>query len=196
MIKTIVMNAPPNSGKDFLGEKLAEFLEGNVLRFKDDLYRETADWIGMDVDRFIDFATCRSTKEEHLLINPDDRGGDNISPREALIHVSENIIKPQKGKTYFGEQLAKRLTDGWNIITDGGFEEEFVPVAEASDQVSVVRMTADGCTFEGDSRGYLNQEFLKQFHNVYILTYHNSKSGQRANTFDIIKSLPRDFLDY
>lgn len=187
MIKTIVFNSPPNSGKDFLGEKLAEFLEGNVLRYKDNLYTETAQYMQQPLCRFIELATDRDTKDSNILY--DYCREVYVTPREALMHVSENIIKPNKGKGYFGGQLVKQLTDGWNIITDGGFEEEFAPVAEASDRLYVIQLSADKCSFEGDSRDYFTYEFLKSFDNVELIKYFNQKDGKLTATIDLIRCL-------
>lgn len=187
MIKTVIFNAPPNSGKDFLGEKLAEFLEGLVLRFKDTLYEDTAKYLSLNREVFIKLATDRRTKDAPMgfgsSISP------TITPRQALIHVSENIIKVDKGKAYFGETLAKRLRQGWNIITDGGFEEEFPPIAEASDRVYVIQLSADKCSFEGDSRDYFTYEFLKSFDNVELIKYFNQKDGKLTATIDLIRCL-------
>ena len=187
MIKTVIFNAPPNSGKDFLGEKLAEFLEGPVLRFKDTLYEDTAKYLSLNKEVFIKLATDRRTKDAPMgfgsSISP------TITPRQALIHVSENIIKVDKGKAYFGETLAKRLRQGWNIITDGGFEEEFPPIAEASDRVYVIQLSADKCSFEGDSRDYFTYEFLKSFDNVELIKYFNQKDGKLTATIDLIRCL-------
>lgn len=187
MIKTVIFNAPPNSGKDFLGEKLAEFLEGPVLRFKDTLYEDTAKYLSLNKEVFIKLATDKRTKDAPMgfgsSISP------TITPRQALIHVSENIIKVDKGKAYFGETLAKRLRQGWNIITDGGFEEEFVPVAEASDRLYVIQLSAAKCDFQGDSRDYLSYEFLDKFYNVRLIEYYNYKNGKLTATADLITDL-------
>lgn len=149
--KVIIFNGPPNSGKDALGAKLAQLLDAPILRFKDGLYKETAHYLGESPMNFIAIASDRVAKEKNFRWT----NGEVMTPREALIHVSEEVIKPERGADYLGKLLANRLVDGWNVVTDGGFEEEAAAVAKAADELHIVGLYCDGCSFEGDSRRYL-----------------------------------------
>lgn len=148
-IKTIILNGPPGSGKDVLGEALAKSLGANVKRFKDVLYSQTASFFGIPRKTLVSLATNRYTKEmPHPLFH-------GLSPREALIYVSEEVIKPVEGPYYFGRRLVEEL-EGITVITDGGFDEEVIPVVEKSDYTLIVQLRRDGCTFDGDSRSYIS----------------------------------------
>lgn len=148
-IRTIIMNGPPCSGKDILGAALAEALGANIKRFKDALYRQTSSFFGVPKKTLVSLATNRDTKERpHPLFN-------GLSPREALIYVSEEVIKPAEGISYFGDRLAEDL-EGTTVITDGGFDEEITPIVEKSDYTLIVQLIREGCTFEGDSRAYIS----------------------------------------
>lgn len=173
-MKTVILfNAPPNSGKDTLGEILTRTLDGQLLMFKETLYEETAKHLNLTTEAFKGLATDRKTKESPMtdLIN------DRRTPRQALIHVSENVIKPKYGKSFFGDKLAEKLKDGYNIVTDGGFKEELYPVLEAADHAIVIRMAAPHCTFEGDSRDYLEEEDFLAYSNLEFIRFYNSKAG-------------------
>lgn len=171
-INVIILNGPPSSGKDTLADILICELEarspGQVhhLRFKDELYAATAEHYGVSLDYLMKVATDTELKEL-----PREPLG-NISPREALIHVSENIIKPQYGDGYFGSQLAKRILSmhnrhvyGWHlrsdlyfVISDSGFYEELYALLNSRiDTMVFVKLGREGTSFKNDSRKYLDE---------------------------------------
>ncbi len=153
MINTIILNGPPASGKDHLGSALARRLGGKLLTFKRELYSQTAIRLGIDLENFISLASNRGSKDKKIIkglcIN------EMISPREAMIHVAESIIKPAHGSDYFGITVANKLEQGYNIVTDGGFVGEILPVIEASDRTVLAHVYREGCSFDGDSRDYI-----------------------------------------
>lgn len=189
--KTVfLINGAPNSGKDASATLLKKAFGGGSHRaFKDALYEETAKHFNVDLDWFIKQATDRTTKETPTRIlfdrsmNPLVRIAlflfslirpVGFSPRQALIHVSENIIKPKFGNTFFGIKLLDAILDDDQAITfvsDSGFESEIEPLVEAGLKVHVIRLHREGCTFEGDSRSLLSDETLNRlgvtFKDVY-----------------------------
>lgn len=177
----VLLNGAPASGKDTAAGFLLElFGEGKQLNFKDALYRETAKYFGVDLNEFIKAATDRNTKEapSRKLFDPASNFFVRVlmlllsmirpvgfSPRQALIHVSENIIKPKFGKTFFGNQLAMAVADSIEnifFVADSGFIDEVKPLVESGYIVKVIRIHRDGCTFAGDSRTFLKDEDLKE----------------------------------
>src|SRR5690606_18302941 len=82
---------------------------------------------------------------------------DGRSCREAFIHLSEEVIKPNFGKDYFGRVEARRIVlneKAGGIVaacSDGGFNEEIDPLASAfgSENVYIVRIHRPGCSFNG-----------------------------------------------
>jgi len=158
LIKTILFNGPPNSGKDTFADV---FEEANHLRFKDSLYEEASIISGIPLHEVKAYATDRITKElpcPWFLIN-----GKAVSPRKYLIHISENVIKPLLGESYFGIKTASKLQEGLNVISESGFVEEFKPVAKLSDELIVARIHREGCSFEGDSRSYLPESLVTKY---------------------------------
>lgn len=153
MAKIIVMNSAPNTGKDTAADYIAEKYQAQHLRFKDGLYKVAAMVAGISVERMKLLATERSVKEIpccYFVV-----GSSRVSPRQWLIHVSENVVKPLLGKDFFGKQLAQSITSDLVVISDSGFESEIIPLLEAGHDVYVFRIERDGYTFAGDSRSYL-----------------------------------------
>lgn len=153
MAKIFVMNSPKLCGKDCAADYISEKYDAQHLRFKDGLYKVAAMVAGVDTESMKYVATQRDTKEvpdPYFCVN-----GEFVSPRQWLIHVSENVVKPLLGKDFFGKQLAQSIKSDLVVVSDSGFESEIVPLLEAGHDVYVFRIERDGYTFEGDSRNYL-----------------------------------------
>lgn len=169
MVKVIVFNGPPRSGKDTAVSILSRVInnqEGNLFavhaEFKSPLIKMTSDFLGVTVDEFminynekhINGDWCKDIKM--YIVN------DNImSKREALIHVSENVIKPSFGNDAFGKIAANNIgDDGVYLFSDSGFSGELKPIIDkvGAENVMVVRLHKAGCNYNSDSRGYLQPE--------------------------------------
>lgn len=147
----VVFNGPPGSGKDTAAKHVVEHCKARHLQFKDQLikmvikaYRVSREWFD-----------AHYTRELKNIPTPELCG---FSPREALINMSENIIKPVFGKAVFGKISAKKIKDGQCVVfSDSGFQEELSPIVEklGCDMVLVIKLARDGCDFNGDSRNYL-----------------------------------------
>lgn len=155
MSKVVILNGPPGVGKDVLARMLIK--EGWVIKqFKDELYKNTAMYYGISVVDLIDICNKRELKE---VPNPVFGG---LSPRQALIHVSEAIMKPQYGSGVFGELLADAAFEHrFVIVPDGGFKAEMQAV-EMFHELTVIRLFRDGMTFEGDSRSYAQPDWFNR----------------------------------
>lgn len=159
----VVLNGPPCSGKNYITDQLIKHLAisditSEELMFKTGLYKETAKQYFMPYYGFVDLATNRTTKDL-----PNERLG-GISPREALINVSENYIKPLLGKDYFAKELLENIKDkDVYIISDGGFKEEIQTLIDSPkiSRLLLVQLMAPGCFFEGDSRSYIHNDVLQ-----------------------------------
>jgi cytidylate kinase len=105
MIKTIILNGPPGSGKDTIANLIVEQCNATKHEFKFSLYKETADYYKVDLKEFIALAIHRIEKESLKNWFGIKFG---ITPRNALIHVSEDIIKPLHGLAYFGDRATEQ----------------------------------------------------------------------------------------
>lgn len=155
--RVVVLNGPPNSGKDTLADYMChKYREaGEVAErraFKDGLIELAAKLMLVDEDWFRKVCADRDQKERAQA----QLGG--LSPRQALIFVSEDVVKPKMGDQYFGSYMAQNLTKGAiHFVSDGGFVRELVPIMDklGRDNLLVVHLHREGCTFEGDSRDYV-----------------------------------------
>lgn len=187
--KVILLNAPKLVGKDHAADYVIDRIDeqglddiGFKMMFKDPLYTITAAIYTVPREELIKDATDRTTKEVPMVKY---RGK---SPREALIHTSEEIIKPHFGKTFFGDASVKVIDkilenfvqDGvgqpFFIFSDSGFSEEAYPIIDyvGVDNVLIIRIHRDGHTFEGDSRRYLMPDDVPD--SVAFLDVHNDRS--------------------
>lgn len=156
----IIFNGPPRSGKDEACNFLNFCYGFKHLTFKEQLFLDTCEYFNVSLDWFMsgyDDRTIKETKTECL---------NNLSRREALIHVSETIIKPAYGKDYYGRCVVDKL-DGVSsyCFSDGGFLDEIYPIINSfgTKTLSIVQIFRDGCSFSSDSRCYLSGILQEEF---------------------------------
>ncbi len=93
-----------------------------------------------------------------------------LSIREAMIYVSEVVVKPNFGMNYFGVARASDL-EPWSVYIDGscGFAEELPPLIEelGQENILLLRIHREGCTWEGDSRSYIEDGVLDKTIDIY-----------------------------
>lgn len=155
----VVFNGPPNVGKDTLARLMVPL--GFAHReFKSQLYRDTIAFFRVPEDDFMARATDRDRKDvawPPLSLWIDGRPR-MMSPREALIHVSENVLKPQYGKDYFGKAMAERCKEeqlDYVAFSDGGFPAEIHTLRQVYKHVFIFMLQRKGCVWGNDSRDYL-----------------------------------------
>ena len=169
--RIILLNGPINSGKDVLGEHLAKTLpNATTMMFKDSLYDWAAAMASLPKEVFIPLASERKTKElpcQLLPKNPKDFTR-HYTPREWLIYVSEEVIKPRLGKDFFGMQSRNKMFANFSdydtvIFTDCGFVEEVLCLTcFYEEQALLLQIYRPGCEFgPKDSRGYVNVDKVK-----------------------------------
>lgn len=220
--KTVVIfNAAPSSGKDVACQYLkGYFCTGEILAFKDELYKDTAEHFNIDVEDLILYHADRELKEIPDLMFPKFQS-DSLkqhffgllyvigvllnskylmslgyySSRQALIHVSENIVKPQKGKDYYGKKLAEKIensSERFYFVSDSGYKEEATMVADKGYNVYIVHLERSGATFEGDSRNLLNKDDFKEYSNIKFTTIDNN--GSLDDLYNAIVDLSYDIV--
>lgn len=154
--KIIIFNCPAGSGKDTIGRCFKNMYGCELRAFKTALYEAT-----------YEYTTCKSYKEflnycsDRDLKEIPNSNFDGMSPRQMLINVSENIIKPKYGKSYFGLKAAEDISpeefERGVVFTDGGFSEEVLPLIEkfGKRNVYIVQFKGQGKNdFKGDSRDF------------------------------------------
>lgn len=165
--KVVLLNAPPNAGKDFAAAHLVSCTFAKHCEFKNTLHNIAMAVTGLSSEEYYLIYNDRELKEKP---HPKFFGK---SPREMMIWISEEVCKPEFGKYFFGIAAANTLDlKKGSVFSDSGFPDEVYPLAEVvgPENVYVVRFTRNGATFEGDSRGYLKEEDCPKGVNFIDLT--------------------------
>jgi len=178
MTKIIIANAPADAGKD---EAIAYFKRKygtHSFSFKTELIALTLKLYCISEALWNSWYT-REGKE----LPRAELGG--VSCRQALIRVSEMIVKPNFGKDYFGRAEAvklKALADQGSIVaacSDGGFNEELGPLISTfgSENIYILRIHRPGRDFTGDSRNWIDHP------DIPIYNYFNVKNQGSLDLF-------------
>ena len=158
--KVVILNAPPECGKDTIADLIVKHLHATKHEFKHTLYKAFADYYALYLQDAIHICTDRRYKDNLTSKFSIDYG---ITPREGLIFVSEKVFKPRYGNDYFGVKAAGLLTEGVNAFSDGGgWWDELVPVADKAEQTIICRLHRTGFSFDGDSRDYYNSSTMPE----------------------------------
>lgn len=119
-------------------------------------------------------------------------GVATLSVREAMIYISEIVMKPRFGKDYFGVARAKAIQES-EIAVDSstGFVEELPPLIKrlGQDNILLIRIHREGATFEGDSRGYIPDGVITNTVDV------SSVYGKLDEYLEEVKAIVGKFLD-
>jgi hypothetical protein len=166
-MKIFLLNAPPRAGKDTAANYLADYTGGKVVKFAEPLKAAAAAiYFGGDRVAFdkYDSAELKDTPQAVFF---------GSTCRQVQIALSENLLKPLHGQTVFGEILAQTIKREaakgveFFFVSDSGFKPEAeVLIREfGAEQVTLIRAHRDGCTFQGDSREYINLDdrFVNSF---------------------------------
>lgn len=166
----IVINAPMNSGKDEIAKHFADKFGCYHMEVKELLFEAAVRAAGIS-RKLWDALYEREYKEipsPYLRIN-----GYDVSPREWMIHISENVMKPLFGNSVFGDAAAQKIRKlresgtikpGQTIVfSDGGFKEEISSISGVADNFFLARVHRIGANGEvydwgTDSRRYVYLE--------------------------------------
>lgn len=167
----IMFNAPPRAGKDTACEILMRKFPESVKYeyFKEYLYKESAKVLGLDFNFWASVCQNGDLKDKPMLRLQTGEAEGSVTPRDILINVAENILKPKHGKDCIANATAHKIAKtiqqfkaekGYNpiiVVPDLGFpyEADAVRAIIPSAEVAVVHIKREGYTFDGDSRNYV-----------------------------------------
>lgn len=199
--KLIIFNGPPGSGKDEAVRFLDEFAQEErgvritvPMMFKERLYKLASVVYALSYDEVVEYCTDRKLKE-----TPCDAFW-GLSPRQAIIRVSEECMKPVYGKDYFGkvcvaDMIKTNIVIPCNktfLFSDGGFPDEVNQVINhvGSENALIVRIYRDGHDFSNDSRRYLEETDLPIGTSIREIENNGSLLGFHQETLRVTE----DFL--
>lgn len=179
-MKIIIANGPPGTGKDTFADYVVSIFPGAVkARFKDVLYRYSYEnWRierrDMSYDEWI--ALCNDPVAKEIPV--EWLGSIKVpmrSPRQALIYVSEKVLKAQYGQDAVALRtvaVLKHMYPDWAnmvfVFSDGGFNNEvnllLTEFGISRKDMYIYRIDKKGCSFAGDSREYIH-DFNTQIYN-------------------------------
>lgn len=172
MKTVIILNGPPGCGKDTIQQKLANLQNLECRSMKEPMFKIVKAMLGdKTFKNFMRDYEDRKQKE-----SPQEYLGGK-SPRQFMIWISEDVIKPLFGNQHFGKLAAEALQkeNRTAIFSDGGFPDEVRCLVDSGFKVKLIRLHREGFTFEGDSRDYIHiPELLGDFkYSEHDVTLHD-----------------------
>ena len=147
----ILLSGPPRAGKNRAGVCLQNWLNGDHFALSNALKRMTHDHYGLG-------SNIPPLHFEDMKDLPAPQFG-GLTPRQAYIRFSEEIMKPRFGDGYLGLIGAKRVTGNRRrgrvtIVSGVGFFDEVIPLMEAAGctQTLHIRVKPVGRPVRSDSR--------------------------------------------
>ncbi len=163
--KIILINGPPHSGKDTAGKILRRTHGARLYKMSRPLKDGLREFFGFSIDAMK--LSVEPNKDDHVVDLFKVAWNSNIlSWREVQISLSEDWAKP-----LFGDDILGRIAVGYlmqlssfdmTVITDSGFRDEALPLVTAfgADNILLIQLMREGCSFERDSRDYIKLDDL------------------------------------
>lgn len=182
--KVLLLNAPPFSGKDYAADFLVNLFKGYATKqeFKTPLFKAVKSTYGISEEVWKELYTVENKDKPTYYLVYNDLP---ISPRQAMINMSEKVMKPLFGDDVFGLAAANQLVEGLNVFSDSGFMGEAQSIIDAvgKENVYVIKIIKDGCNFDNDSRDWLDTNKL----GVTCMPVYNA--GDESFIVDILSAL-------
>lgn len=164
-MKAIFLNGPPRSGKDTLGGLISRYIEKNSMWAEPQTAEFKAPLLETLSNMFDDYRIWCGKEYDEKKDEPNDKLFGH-TPRELMIWLGEEVIKPKFGKNFFGKIMLYNMDRNYYhregiesvfIFTDSGFRDEVMEVINhlGAENCLMVCLLRDGCDFEKDSRGWL-----------------------------------------
>lgn len=191
MNRLCLFNGPPRSGKDTAVDYLQYEYSVYGIKFARPLHLAARDTVADLVGQTRMEYYAEKAKNETI----PELGA---SYRQFCIQLSEDFYKPKFGKDIFGKMAAGRIREmiesyeryGAAVnfaCSDSGFATEAKPVIEeiGVKNVMLIHLYRDGCSFEGDSRNYID---LSDF-GIQPFTLYNTDLDTYYSKLDVVHEM-------
>lgn len=193
MRKVIIFNAPPEAGKDIAAKATIEYLRRRVINathceFKEQIFKQVKLFYCLTDEQW-DTLYTRENKETPTPLL------DGKSPRQALIHMSENVTKPNFGDDYYGQAASKSHGEVL-VFSDGGFVSELKPLIErfGVDNIAIIKIHREGCSYANDSRDYLPDGMVNhEYHIENFMPFDKPNDAEFEDFLIRIKHIAHNF---
>lgn len=187
MIKLVLFNGPPRSGKDTSRGMVEAFSRRPFTSIR------------------LDFKDTLLNSIDYRYILQDDRPYEDIKAstpelRKILIDFSEKVIKPNLGEDYFAKRFVETILAYKNSSTspklvlcaDVGFDIEIDTILKQINpkDVYLIQLRRDGCSFLNDSRNYVKTTSLIE-NNVFHITNSSLKKLEN-DMLNIYEKIQKD----
>lgn len=188
--KIILLNGPPGSGKDLSGIILRNMLQferphkdvslppfrPELMKFADPLKQAAHALFGIPF-------SCEHYEKEHghEWKNQPQVEFYGRKPRDVYIALSEEFVKQKFDVSFFGRVAFRRVKlekqSNVFIFTDSGFVEEAQPLITSFgvNNTIVIELSRNGCSFDGDSRGYVGNLLAERFPKLNVIRIPNNQ---------------------
>lgn len=176
----VVLNSEPNCGKDTVARYMQESYGYTIKEMKGKLYQDVADYYNVPVELIKMFHNDRTLKEK-----PSDFFAGK-SPREAMIYVAEQVIKPKYGNNHYAENVFHEIladkTNGFFVISDGGSpsEEEVIDKYRLHDDLKVKTI------YISREQNYISKDVRRKFKTINATIDNNGTLHQLYENIDRI----------
>lgn len=186
MTKIIFLNGPPGCGKDTVAAQLLDYyhmkMSAPLKVGAYNLFFGANDHNMSPLAILSDVETLKAKK-----VVPDS----DITWRQFIIEISENLMKPLFGEDIFGrivrEGMNSLIAQGTTkfVFSDSGFSEEAIPLIYevGSENCKLIRIHRDNCDFSKDSRSYID---LEQYG---VKTYDIENNGTLKETMKYVRAV-------
>jgi len=157
--KIIFINGPPGSGKDTAGKILRRMHDIRLYKMSRPLKEGLREFFSFSTEIMRDHVELFKNEVKVPIFN-------GMTWRQVQIKLSEEWAKPLFGDDIFGQLAVNYLQQPTSFlmtaITDTGFRGEALPIIRAfgPDNCFLIQLTRKDCTFEGDSRSYIELDDL------------------------------------
>ena len=152
--RIILFNAPPHAGKDTFADIIIDLYVIDKFSFAEPLKNACHSLFGFEGVGHKYFEGVKDEPQDYL-------GG--LAWRKIYQDMSEKYTKVLYGEEHFGVAALNAIKQNRNdfglyVFSDSGFLSEAMPLVRefGAENMLVVQLEREGCTFEGDTRDYID----------------------------------------
>ena len=146
-MKAIFLNALKGSGKDSIADVMCErHINFKKMKFAEPLYKSIQEIFGLTPTEWsFMYENFKETPSDKLM---------GMSPRRAMVWLSEEVMKPQFGQSFYGDLAVQRIKTIQSktphsvlVFSDSGMDYEALPVVEylGPENCMLVHIHRNGC---------------------------------------------------